>query len=61
VGGTDITPDGRWVIGAFVDGQGALRIASAPADGRPGQGRSFVVASRVTPAALAGVELRIQP
>jgi hypothetical protein len=61
VGGTDITPDGRWVIGAFVDREGALRIASAPADGRPGQGRSFVVASQLSPSALAGVELRIQP
>jgi len=61
VGRTEVTPDGRWVIGTFVDQKGALRIASAPADGRPGQGRSFVVASGFPPAALGAVELRIQP
>ena len=61
VGRTDVTPDGRWVLGTFVDQSETLLVASAPADGRPGKARSFRVADRASPDTLAGAELRLQP
>jgi hypothetical protein len=61
VGRTDVTPDGRWVLGTFVDHSETLLVASAPADGRPGKARSFRVADRASADTLAGAELRLQP
>jgi hypothetical protein len=61
VGRTDVTPDGRWVLGTFVDHSETLLVVSAPADARPGKARSFRVADRASPASVAGSDLRLQP
>ncbi len=55
--GLDVTPEGRWLLAAAVDGE-RLALLSAPADGRAGTVRALtlVAGSGDTPA-----EVRIQP
>jgi hypothetical protein len=66
-GRPDVTPDGRWLMGPVVEGAGDVRLASAPADGRPGATSSVVVTSLGTgagPSASAATplaEVRLQP
>jgi hypothetical protein len=57
MGGIDVTPEGRWLLAAAVQGT-RLELLSAPADGRPGTVRSLtlVAGSGELPA-----EVRIQP
>jgi hypothetical protein len=56
-GGLDVTPEGRWLLAAAVDGP-RLELLSAPADGRAGAVRALtlVAGNGDTPA-----EVRIQP
>ena len=56
-GGLDVTPEGRWLLAAAVDGA-RLELLSAPADGRAGAVRALtlVAGNGDTPA-----EVRIQP
>jgi hypothetical protein len=63
-GRPDITPDGRWLVGPVVEGAGAIRLAAAPADGRPGATTSKVVANLEPQPAGGGAptaEVRLQP
>jgi hypothetical protein len=65
-GRPDITPDGRWLLGPVVEGAGEVRLASAPADGRPGAATSLVVVTLPSGAAPADAqpplaEVRLQP
>jgi hypothetical protein len=66
-GRPDITPDGRWLLGPLVEGAGEVRLASAPADGRPGAASSLVVANVPARAAMPAdgisppAEVRLQP
>jgi hypothetical protein len=65
-GRPDVTPDGRWLLGPVVAGAGEVRLAAAPADGRPGAATSLVVATLASGAAPAGAqpplaEVRLQP
>jgi hypothetical protein len=56
-GGLDVTPEGRWLLAAAVDGP-RVELLSAPADGRAGAVRALtlVAGNGDTPA-----EVRIQP
>ncbi len=60
-GRPDVTPDGRWLVGAVVEGAGAVRLAAAPADGRPGATTSKVVTNLDQPAGDQLAEVRLQP
>jgi hypothetical protein len=57
MGGLDITPEGRWLLAAAVEG-GRVSVLAAPADGRPGQVRTLTVAAGTSD---APAEVRIQP
>jgi hypothetical protein len=65
-GRPDITPDGRWLLGPVVAGAGEVRLAAAPADGRPGITTSVVVATLTSGPATGDAqpplsEVRLQP
>jgi hypothetical protein len=69
LGRPDITPDGRWLVGPMMEGAGAIRLAAAPADGRPGATVSLVVGTGAPPAGMADTpdtlpplaQVRLQP
>jgi hypothetical protein len=60
-GRPDVTPDGRWLVGPVVEVAGAVRLAAAPADGRPGVTTSKVVANLDRSPADRMAEVRLQP
>jgi hypothetical protein len=60
-GRPDVTPDGRWLVGPVVEEAGAVRLAAAPADGRPGTVTSKVVANLDRPPTDRLAEVRLQP
>jgi hypothetical protein len=56
-GGLDVTPEGRWLLAAAVDGP-RLELLTAPADGRAATVRALTLVAGVGDAAA---EVRIQP
>ncbi len=61
LGAIDTTPDGRWLLAAAVGADGAIRILSAPADGRPGSFKSVPVLRAAATKDASAADLRVQP
>jgi hypothetical protein len=57
MGGLDVTPEGRWLLAAAVDGP-HLELLSAPADGRAGAVRALTL---VAGSGDGPAEVRVQP
>ncbi len=61
VGGVDVSPEGRWLLGAVAGKDGGFRVHAAPADSRPGAPRSVLLLPGAGSGPAAAAEVRVQP
>lgn len=63
IGGVDLTPDGRWLLGAALGGDGSFTLLALPADARPGPSHTLalVPATGLGGPASGRSEVEVQP